>query len=45
MEFTLEKVIDGAWTVINYDQYFNALAGIIEPYGSSTFTADFEKSS
>ncbi|MBP3761744.1 MAG: hypothetical protein J6I55_09790 [Ruminococcus sp.] len=41
MAFTLEKVIDGAWTVINYDQYFNALAGIIEPYGSSTFTADF----
>ena len=41
MEFTLEKVIDGAWTVINYDQYFNALAGIIEPYGSAPFTADF----
>ncbi|MBR0142365.1 MAG: hypothetical protein IJM19_08990, partial [Ruminococcus sp.] len=42
MEFKLEKVIDGAWTVINYDQYFNALAGIIEPHGSAPFTAHFE---
>ena len=42
MEFKLEKIIDGEWTVINYDQYFIALAGIIEPHGSAPFTAHFE---
>ena len=41
MGFTLEKNIDGEWTVINHDQYFNALAGVIQPYGSDTFTAHF----
>ena len=42
MEFKLEKIIDGEWTVINYDQYFIALAGIIEPHGSAPFTVHFE---